>query len=104
MSEFNPTVERAEDWIRNQIAKKDADPTIIRPWWRYAADCSEWDGITGKYAAGFCKQCKLAGKNINEEFGFDVIKMHFPGIWKHNQIAHGEELWEKKWTPDNLAH
>jgi len=97
MTNFNPSVEILEDWIRNEIARPRADSTIVRPWWRYAQDCVEWSGITGKYAAGFCKNAKLAGKNINEEFGFDVIKLHFPGIWKHNQVVHGEKNWEQDW-------
>ena len=38
----------------------------------------------------------MAGKNINEEFGYDVIKMHFYGIWKNNEINNPESMvWEK---------
>ena len=45
---------------------------------------------------GFCKLAKMAGKNINEEFGYDVIKMHFYGIWKNNEINNPESMvWEK---------
>jgi len=97
MTNFNPSVETLENWIRNEIARPSANPITVRSWYGYAKECSEWSGITGKYAAGFCKNAKLAGKNINEEFGFDVIKLHFPGIWKHNQVVHGEKNWEQDW-------
>ena len=35
-------------------------------------------------------------KRLNEEFGYDVIKMHFYGIWKNNEINNPEFMvWEK---------
>jgi hypothetical protein len=42
---------------------------------------------------------KIAGKNINQEFGFDVIKLHFYGIWKHNELKSqiNQNQWEQNW-------
>ena len=80
---MSASVEVCEEFIRNQIAKPTADPTIVRSWWRYANE-SGYFNMPPSHAHGFCRNAKQAGKNINEEFGFDVIKMHFYGIWKNN--------------------
>ena len=89
------SVELVEEFIRNQIAKPTADPTILRSWYMYANASGEWH-LTKGHAPGFCRLAKLAGKNINEQFGFDVIKMHFYGIWKNNEINNPESMvWEK---------
>ena len=66
------SVEILEEFIRNQIAKPSADTTILRSWYKYSKECPEWSHLTYGDAPGFCKLAKLAGKNINEEFGFDV--------------------------------
>ncbi len=92
------SVEILEEFIRNQLAHKTADPRVLRSWYGYANASGEWD-LTYQHAPGFCKLAKIAGKNINEEFGFDVIKMHFYGIWKNNEVNNSEYIpWEKDWT------
>ena len=93
------SVEILEEFIRNQIAKPSSDTTILRSWYKYAKECPEWRYLTYGHAPAFCKLAKVAGKNINEEFGFDVIKMHFYGIWKNNEVNNPEYVpWEKDWT------
>ena len=48
---------------------------------------------------------KEKAKNINEEFGFDVIKMHFYGIWKNNEINNPEfMIWEKDHASSYSSH
>lgn len=95
------SVEIIEEFIRNQIAKPSADTTILRSWYKYARECPEWSYLTYGHAPAFCRLAKIAGKNINEEFGFDVIKMHFYGIWKNNEINNPESIvWEKDHTVD----
>ena len=95
------SIEILEEFIRNQIAKPSADTTILRSWYKYARECPEWSYLTKGDAPGFCRLAKIAGKNINEEFGFDVIKMHFYGIWKNNEINNPEYMvWEKDYTVD----
>ena len=90
------SIEILEEFMRNQIAKPTADPTILRSWYKYARECPEWSYLTYGDAPGFCRLAKIAGKNINEEFGYDVIKMHFYGIWKNNEINNPEFMvWEK---------
>lgn len=92
------SVELIEEFIRNQIAKPTADPTVLRSWYKYANASGDWN-LTYQHAPGFCRLAKLAGKNINEEFGFDVIKMHFYGIWKNNEINNPESMvWEKDYN------
>ena len=90
---MSATVEVIEEFIRNQIAKPTANTTIVRSWWRYANE-SGYFNMPSYHAPGFCRNAKLAGKNINEEFGFDVIKMHFYGIWKNNETKNSLP-WEK---------
>lgn len=93
------TVEIIKEWIRNQIAKPTADGTVVDTWYGYANRSGDWN-LTKGHAPGFCKLAKIAGKDINEEFGFDVIKMHFYGIWKHNEIYNPTKDWEK----DHSSH
>jgi len=98
------TTEVIETWIRNQIAKPDANPTYVRSWYKYAKECPEWRNLTKGYAPGFCRIARIAGKNINDEFGFDVIKLHFYGIWKHNQTdSVVQKEWEQDWETHPLA-
>ena len=90
------SVEILTEFLRNQIAQPTVDPTIVQTWYQYAKKCPEWSWLSKGHAPGFCKLAKVAGKNINEEFGFDVIKMHFYGIWKNNEINNPEYMiWEK---------
>ena len=94
------SVEGIQDWIHNQISKPDANPTFIRSWYKYAKECPEWRNIlTYGDAPNFCRLAKIAGKNINQEFGIDVIKLHFYGIWKHNELKPKieENEWEQNW-------
>lgn len=88
------TKEIIKEFIRNQIAKPTADPIIVRSWYKYARKCPEWSYLTYGHSLGFCKLAKEAGKDINEEFGFDVIKMHFYGIWKNNKLNNPNKDWE----------
>ncbi len=90
---MNYSIEILEEFIRNQIAKPTVDPTIVQTWYKYAIECPEWGNLTYGHARNFCVLAKQAGKNINEEFGFDVIKMHFYGIWKNTEIK--KIKWEK---------
>ena len=87
------TKEIIKEFIRNQIAKPTADPTIVRTWYGYANASGVWN-LTKGHARGFTLYAKEAGKDINEEFGFDVIKMHFYGIWKNNEINNPDKPWE----------
>lgn len=91
------SVEIIEEWIRNQIAKPTADRSVVDTWYKYANASGDWNLSKG-HAPNFCKLAKEAGKNINEEFGFDVIKMYFYGIWKHNEIKNPNKAWEKDHT------
>jgi len=94
------SIEGIEDWIRNQVSNPEANPTFIRSWYKYAKECSQWRNILSYGdAPNFCKLAKIAGKNINQEFGFDVIKLHFYGIWKHNELKSKieEHEWEQNW-------
>ena len=67
---MSASVEVCEEFIRNQISKPTADPTIVRSWWRYAYESGYFD-MPASHAPGFCRNAKQAGKNINEEFGFE---------------------------------
>ncbi len=92
------SVEILEEFIRNQIAKPTAAPTVVDTWYKYANASGEWS-LTPPHAPGFTRLAKIAGKNINEEFGFDVIKMHFYGVWKNNEINNPPSMvWEKDHT------
>ena len=82
-----------KEFIHNQIAKPTADRTVVRTWYAYANASGEWN-LTKGHARGFVFLAKKAGKDINEEFGFDVIKMHFYGIWKHNELNNPDKDWE----------
>lgn len=87
------TKENIKEFIRNQIAKPTADSTIVRTWYAYANASGEWN-LTKGHAQGFTRLAKEAGWDINEEFGFDVIKMHFYGIWKNNKIKNPDKPWQ----------
>ena len=99
---MSASVEVIEEFIRNQIAKPTANPTIVRSWWRYANE-SGYFHMPPSHAPGFCRNAKQAGKNINEEFGFDVIKMHFYGIWKNNETKNFSP-WEKDHASCGSVH
>ena len=102
---MNYSIEILEEFMRNQIAKPTADPTILRSWYKYDKECPEWSHLTYGDAPGFCRLAKMAGKNINEEFGYDVIKMHFYGIWKNNEINNPEFMvWEKDHASSYSSH
>jgi len=92
------SVEGIKDWIQKQICHKDS-PTSgdIQSWYKYAKQCPQWKHLTYGDAPAFCKLAKIAGKDINEEFGYDVIKLHFYGIWKHNELK-GQNEWEQNWV------
>lgn len=99
---MSASVEVIEEFIRNQIAYPTSDPRIIRSWYKYANDTGEFM-MSPCHAPGFCRNAKIAGKNINEEFGFDVIKMHFYGIWKNNEIKNISP-WEKDYASSHSVH
>jgi len=82
--------ETIKNWIHEQIAQPDCDRIQVRSWYKYAKECPKWSHLTYGHAPGFCKLAKLAGQEINEEYGGkDIIKLHFPGIWKHSV-----KIWE----------
>jgi hypothetical protein len=72
----------------------------LRSWWAYANATGEFN-LSHGHAPGFCKLAKIAGKNINEEFGHDAIKEHFYGIWKNNEINNPESM---IWEPDHTSN
>ena len=80
------TTEVIEQFIREEIAEPTADRTVYRSWYKYAKETGKFN-ITYGHAPGFCRLARLAGMSINEECGFDVIKIMFPGIWRHNEIV-----------------
>ena len=90
------TTEVIEQFIREEIAEPTADRTVYRSWYKYAKETGKFS-LTKGHAPGFCRLARLAGMSINEECGFDVIKMMFPGIWRHNEIVQFRE-WEKDFT------
>ncbi len=68
--------------MQTQIAKPDANPNIVRSWYKYAIDCPQWNHLTYGHAPNFCQIARQAGQQINKEYGgLDIIKLHFPGIW-----------------------
>ena len=94
------SIELIEEFIRNQISYPTANPIVLRSWYMYANATGEFNLSKG-HAPGFCKLAKIAGKNINEEFGHDAIKEHFYGIWKNNEINNPESM---IWEPDHTSN
>ena len=88
------SVEQIEEFIRNEMSFKTADPRILRSWYKYANATGKFN-LSHGHAPCFCKLAKIAGQNINEEFGYDAIKKDFYGIWKNNEINNpGSMIWE----------
>ena len=94
------SVEIIEEFIRNEISYPTTDRTVMRSWWAYANATGKFN-LSHGHAPGFCKLAKIAGQNINEEFGYDAIKKDFYGIWKNNEIKNPESM---IWEPGHISN
>jgi len=87
------------NWMIYQIAKKECDPTVTSSWYKYARQTKKWERMHFNSAPGFCELARQVGMRINRQYGFDVIRLNFPGIYQ-NCIEKGMD-WDSGLSPVN---
>ena len=90
--QYDFNFQSVQQWIENQIAKKDSDPTTTTSWYKYARETTQWYQMHYNSAPAFCDLARQVGVYINRQYGYDVIRQNFPGIYR-NCIEQGK-VWD----------